>query len=187
MLSRSKYDMSFKYFLDMTPEEAVINPSSLTKFRKLRLKDMNLLDLLINKTVEIAIEKEIIKSKPLIVDSTHTKARYNQKSAREVLIEQSKLLRKTIYQVNEDMKLKFPKKVNSGLLEDTLDYCQDLVEVIEAEDNLSRYPKVKEKLNLLKETIEYDLEHTKLSKDEDAKIGHKTEDTSFSAIKFILP
>ena len=39
--------MSFKYFLDMAPEDEVINPSSLTKFRKLRLKDMNLLDMLI--------------------------------------------------------------------------------------------------------------------------------------------
>ena len=34
-------------FLDMAPEDEVINPSSLTKFRKLRLKDMNLLDMLI--------------------------------------------------------------------------------------------------------------------------------------------
>ena len=31
----------------MAPEDEVINPSSLTKFRKLRLKDMNLLDMLI--------------------------------------------------------------------------------------------------------------------------------------------
>ena len=42
IVERSKYGMSFKYFLDMTPEEDVINPSSLTKFRKLRLKDINL-------------------------------------------------------------------------------------------------------------------------------------------------
>jgi hypothetical protein len=33
----------------MYPEEEVINPSSLTKFRKLRLKDTDLLNLLINK------------------------------------------------------------------------------------------------------------------------------------------
>lgn len=36
VVERSGYDMSFKYFLDMAPEETVINPSSLTKFRKLR-------------------------------------------------------------------------------------------------------------------------------------------------------
>ena len=46
VVERSRYDMSFKYFLDMTPEEEVIEPSSLTKFRKLRLKDVNLLDML---------------------------------------------------------------------------------------------------------------------------------------------
>lgn len=58
--------MSFKYFLEMTPEEATINPSSLTKFRKLRLKDADLLNLLIRKTVAIAIEKGIVNSKSII-------------------------------------------------------------------------------------------------------------------------
>lgn len=80
VVERSKYDMSFKYFLDMAPEEKVINPSLLTKFRKLRLKDINLLDLLISKTVQIALEKGIIKSKSIIVDAAHTKSRYNQKT-----------------------------------------------------------------------------------------------------------
>ncbi len=45
LVERSKYDMSFKYFLGMAPEDSVIDPSSLTKFRKLRLKDMDLLDM----------------------------------------------------------------------------------------------------------------------------------------------
>ena len=53
----------------MAPEDAVIDPSSLTKFRKLRLQDVSLLDMLIGKTVEIALEKEIIKSKSIIVDA----------------------------------------------------------------------------------------------------------------------
>ena len=41
VVERSGYDMSFKYFLDMNPEDDVINASSLTKFRKLRLKDIS--------------------------------------------------------------------------------------------------------------------------------------------------
>ena len=92
----------------------VIDPSSLTKFRKLRLKDINLLDMLINKTVEIAIEKEIIKSKSIIVDATHTKARYNQKSPKEILMDRSKKLRKAIYEIDENMKNKFPSKTYNG-------------------------------------------------------------------------
>ena len=47
VVERSRYDLSFKYFLSMAPEDPVIEPSSLTKFRKLRLKDITLLDLLL--------------------------------------------------------------------------------------------------------------------------------------------
>ena len=135
IVERSRYDMSFKYFLHMAPEEPVIEPSSLTKFRKLRLKDINLLDMLINKTVEIAIEKEIIKSKSIIVDATHTKARYNQKSPKEILMDRSKKLRKAVYQIDETMKNKFPAKNTTDVLEDEIDYCQKLIDVIEKEDN----------------------------------------------------
>ena len=71
VVAHSRYDMSYKYFLGMMPEEDVIHSSTLTKFRKLRLKDVELLDMLIGKTVEIAIEKGIIKSNTIIVDATH--------------------------------------------------------------------------------------------------------------------
>lgn len=43
----------------MALEEDVINPSSLTKFSKLRLKDTDLLNLLIVKTASIDIELQI--------------------------------------------------------------------------------------------------------------------------------
>jgi transposase len=183
IVERSKYDMSFKYFLDMSPEEEVINPSTLTKFRKLRLNDINLLDLLINKTVEIAIEKEIIKSKSIIVDATHTKARYNQKSPKEILMEESKLLRKTIYQIDESMKSKFPSKTKTDVLEDEVKYCQKLMDVIEKEEVIREYPKVKEKINRLKETLEDFDEHLQLSNDPDARVGHKSADSSFFGYK----
>ena len=184
VVERSKYDMSFKYFLDMTPEEGVIDASSLTKFRRLRLKDSNLLDLLINKTVEIALEQGVIKSKSIIVDSTHTKARYNQKSPRENLVEHSKRLRKAVYAIDEKMREHFPPKVNNGLLEDELEYCQKLIKVIENTANISSYPAVTEKLNMLKELVDDDLEQLALlSKDADAKVGHKTADTSFFGYK----
>ena len=183
VVERSRYDMSFKYFLDMAPEEEVINSSSLTKFRKLRLKDMNLLDVLIGKTVEVAIEKGIIKSKAIIVDSTHTKARYNQKSPREILVEQATKLRKSVYEVDETLKKQFPSKVNNGILEDEIEYCKKLIDVIDSNEIVSQYPKIREKTNLLKELIKDDIEMLGLNMDNDAKIGHKTADTSFFGYK----
>jgi len=167
----------------MAPEDEVINPSSLTKFRKLRLKDMNLLDMLIAKTVQLALEKGIIKSKSIIVDATHTKSRYNQKTPRQVLQEQSKNLRRSIYEIDETMKEKFPDKNTEDSLEKELKYCKQLIDVVKGNEEICSYPKVQEKLNLLEESVTDDMEHLETSKDEDAKTGHKTADTSFFGYK----
>lgn len=184
LVERSRYDMSFKYFLGLRPEDDVIHPSSLTKFRKLRLKDENFLDLLLKKSVHIAIEQGVIKSKTVIVDATHTKARYNQKTAYEMLLEQAKLLRKTVYRADSpDRKASFPKKVESGMVEDALEYCNELLSVISSDETLSEIPAVKEKMNILRETVDDHAEHLAASKDTDARIGHKTADTSFFGYK----
>ena len=167
----------------MAPEDEVINPSSLTKFRKLRLKDMNLLDMLIAKTVQIALDKGIIRSKSIIVDATHTKSRYNQKTPRQALQDQSKKLRCTIYEIDETMKDKFPNKNTEDSLEKELEYCKQLISVIKGNEELCSYPKVQEKLNLLEESVSDDMEYLETSKDGDAKIGHKTADTSFFGYK----
>jgi transposase len=183
VVERSRYDMSFKYFLEMSPEEEVIDPSSLTKFRKLRLKDADLLNLLISKTVTIAMEKGIIRSRSIIVDATHSLSRSNPYSALEVLREHSKLLRKAVYIIDEDMKDHMPEKDDSNDLERELAYCRELEKHIESDQTLSLIPAVKEKLNLLKETIEDTQEHYTLSKDKDARTGHKSTDSSFFGYK----
>lgn len=183
IVERSKYDMSFKYFLGMAPEESVIEPSSLTKFRRLRLKDINLLDMLINKTVEIALEKGIIKSKSIIVDATHTSSRYNQKSPREILQERSKKLRKSVYEIDENIKNILPVKNTIDDLEAEIKYCQELVEVIEKNEVIASYPKVREKLNILNESLDDDIYHLQASTDADARIGHKSADSSFFGYK----
>jgi transposase len=183
LVERSRYDMSFKYFLQMAPEESVIDPSSLTKFRKLRLKDLNFLDLLIGKTVELAIAQGILKSNAIIVDATHTKARYNQKSPREILQDRSRKLRKAIYAIDESLKAKLPAKNAVDTLEAEIDYCQKLIEVTETKLGIAQLPKITEPLNLLKETVEDDVEQLRISEDQDARVGHKSADSSFFGYK----
>lgn len=183
VVERSRYDMSFKYFLDMAPEDEVINSSSLTKFRKLRLKDTDLLNLLISKTVTIAIEKGIVRSRSIIVDATHSLSRSNPHSALEVLRERSKLLRKAVYTIDEDMKGQMPAKNESGDLNEELAYCTNLKQCIESDQTLSQIPAVREKLNLLAETLEDTRERYTLSTDMDAKVGHKSADSSFFGYK----
>lgn len=183
VVERSRFDMSFKYFLELSPEEDVINPSSLTKFRKLRLKDTDLLNLLIGKTVSIAIEKGIIKSKSIIVDATHSLSRSNPLSPLEVLRERARQLRKAVYSTDESWKGRMPKKNEDNDLGHELFYCDELEKAIGSDEILRSLPKVKEKLNLLKETIEDTQDHYTLSKDPDARTGHKTQDSSFFGFK----
>ena len=176
VVDRSRYDMSFKYFLGMAPEEDVINPSSLCKFRKLRLKDMDLMNLLIKKTVDIAIEKGIIKSRTIIVDATHTASRSNPYSPLEILRLRSRQLRKAIYDADEEMKATLPKKNEDEDLVHELDYTRELLDIVSDHSCIAEVPAVKQRLNLLKETLTDIEDHYTTSKDEDARIGHKSED-----------
>lgn len=183
LVERSKFDLSYKFFLDMTPEEAVIDPSSLTKFRKLRLEDSHLLDLLIEKTMAIAIDLGLIETGTIIVDATHTQSRYNLKKPQEILQDQSRKLRKNIYSVNESMKEQFPKKNTKDDLEAELNYCKELIAAIERVPGLSANPKIGESLRLLEETMADDIEQLRCSTDPDARTGHKSADTSFFGYK----
>lgn len=167
----------------MIPEENVIDSSSLTKFRRLRLQDMNLLDLLIGKTVEIALEKGLITSKTIIVDATHTKARYNQKSPKKFLQEKSKNLRKAVYQLDENMKGRFPIKPTLNEVSEELNYCRQVVQVVETQSKVAQLPAVKEKLNVLKEVIDDYNVQLSYSTDPDARVGHKSADSSFFGFK----
>ena len=184
VVEHSRYDMSIKYFLDMAPEEDVIEPSSLTKFRKLRLKDSELLDKLIFKTVALSIEKGIIKSEnSIIVDSTHTTSKYIQKSPIEILRELTKQLRKSIYAIDESIKNDLPKKNTENSIEKEIEYCKNLISFINTKEQIKILPAVSEKLNILNEAIEDNMEHLKISKDKDAKVGHKTANSSFFGYK----
>ena len=186
--------MLFKYFLDYSPEEInLIDPSLLTVFRRERLSNKeneeetstNLMDKLISKTVEIALEEGIIEVKNKIIqDSTHTNAMYQHISPREELIKQAKELRKSIYKIDETMHNKMPKKrENTGLLEEQIEYTKELLDLIRGDARFTTVPAINEKINMLEETMndtEYEIEY---SKDKNAKVGHKTTDTSFFGYK----
>lgn len=186
LVARTKTDMLFKYFLNYEPEELTfINPSSLSKFRRLHLVDTNLIDELLKRTVELAMEEGIIEKKVrLIMDSTHTNAMFQSISPREELIKRAKEVRKAIYVVDEKMKAKMPKKKEaSGLLEDEIEYCKELLALIEADDVLKGAINVQERKNYLAECLEDIDSEMEYAKDQDARVGHKTADTSFFGYK----
>ena len=183
VVEHSRYDLSYKYFLGMMPEDDVINPSSLCKFRRMRLKDVDLLDMLISKTVGIAIEKGIIKSGTIIVDATHTASRSNPYAPVDILKQRSKLLRKAVYTIDEDRKGELPQQNEDDDLEHELEYVDRLLGHLSSDPLISEIPAVKEKMNLLSETVDDIRDHYNTSKDRDARVGHKSTEDAFFGYK----
>ena len=100
-----------------------------------------------------------------------------------MLQERSKKLRKSVYEIDENIKNTLPAKNTIDNLDAEIKYCQDLVKAIEKNDVIAAYPKVMEKLNMLNETLEDDIHHIQACADADARIGHKSVDTSFFGYK----
>lgn len=92
-------------------------------------------------------------------------------------------MRKSVYNVDESKRDKMPAKINTGVLEDHIDYCNKLVTVIKNDETLISIPNVVEQVNLLEEMVSDNTAELKLSYDHDAKVGHKTYDTHFFGYK----
>lgn len=183
LVERSHYDLSYKFFLGLAPEDDVIHPSLLTKFRRQRLKDDDLLDKLLAKTIAIAQEHGLLKGKSIIVDSVHTASRYNRKTPVQYLMEKSKALRKAIYELQPALKGGLPEKPLEEDFEIQQAYSKELVSYLQSREEIEKLPAVREKVNLLSEILE-DMDASQpISDDTDAKIGHKTADSSFYGYK----
>ena len=138
------------------------------------------------KSVKIAFDNGIHLSNTMIVDSTHTEARYGKKSAREYLLEVCKNLRKKVYAADESYVEKMPKKPDNhqiGIYEEVVKYCQEVLDLVNSDAKLKMYKNISENINLLQETIDDVNEELTISKDPDARVGHKTSDTEYFGYK----
>lgn len=109
---------------------------------------------------------------------------YQHISPREALIKQAKNVRKIIYKIDDSMKDKMPKKREATeLLEDQIEYTKELLQLIESKAKIAKHPMMEEGLSYLKEILEDTETELEYSRDQDAKVGHKTSDTSFFGYK----
>lgn len=186
LVERSRTDLSIKRFLGYMPEDEVINPSTLTVFRRERLKDVDLLEKLLAKTVGIAKEKGVLRSKTIIVDGTHTSSLFctmgpNQALTKRLaeLVGKASKFRPEIKDVIDDRPLPADTR-------EALDKCRSIIDVIE--DNFSDLEStlpelLSSQINNLRETMDDIIDHYYVSEDRDARVGHKTDTDSFNGYK----
>ncbi len=169
VVERAKTDMAYKYFLDLNPEDEVPSYSLLSIFRHTKIKDEEILEEMLRETVRQAIERGIIKSNSIIVDSTHTNSKTKRKSPTQILREASKNLRKEIYKTEPEWKTEFPTKPEE------IKYTQKLVKVIEEKITEQTDKKIKKKYEKVQEMLKDEkIRNIQSGVDEDAKSGYKS-------------
>lgn len=83
LISRAQTDMAYKYFLGLSPEDKIIDPSLLRKFRKTRITE-DILEDMLKETIQQAIQKGLVKSGRIIVDATHTEVAQNYRCSKRL-------------------------------------------------------------------------------------------------------
>ena len=184
LISNAQTDMAYKFFLDLEPEAKMIDPSLLTKFRKTRITE-DILEEMLKETIQQALDKGLIKSGTIIVDSTHTNASVRAKSPTQILRDLSKQLRKEIYKNAYELSEKFPEKpsMEAGLDEE-IAYTWELLQALEEGIASCGNQKIQEISEKIKELLEDEQIRDIRSKDDrDARFGHKTATSTFYGYK----
>lgn len=94
----------------MNPEDELPDPSLLTKFRKLRLREF-LLDDILTEIVRQCVENGVIKSGNISIDTTHTEANTVKKVPERIM----KLLAKRIFTALEKDLGTIPAEINTNI------------------------------------------------------------------------
>lgn len=184
VIQTAEVNMAYKYFLDLDPEDSLVAPSLLTRFRKERLKGDNLEEML-KETVNQAVEKGIIKSRSILVDSTHSKSSTKHETPTQILRRFTKELRKELYNSQPKLAELFPEKPEiTADLNEEIAYSRELLEQVMNGVNELGTSKSKKLLNRISELLNSDkIKEIQSAVDEDAKLGHKSETNSFFGYK----
>lgn len=186
VIKRAETDMAYKYFLDLNPEDKLINYSLLSVFRTTKIKDETILEEMLKETVRQAIEKGVIKSNSIIVDATHTQSKSVKRTPTQVLRELTKNLRKQIYLTNPEIKESFPEKPQEDeTLDKEIEYTKKLLKVVKSKiDKETENKKILKSVNNIEELLNSDkIKEIQSIADTDAKQGYKSENNSFFGYK----
>lgn len=186
LVKHVRTDLSFKYFLGMVPEEMPIDSSLLSVFRRQRIGDSDLMDLLIAKTVTIALAKGIIKKRTdVIMDATHTVSKYAPHHPNEALKKLTKRIRMLLYNTDESLAGKLAKDHDIKEVAEELAYCRSLLKVVdEGYEGLKQLEYFGMAYNDLEEAVgDVESRFTVSKTEKDAKMGSKGKGKDFFGFK----
>lgn len=190
VIEESSYNLAYLYFLGLNPEDTLPDPSLLAKFRTQRLDNVTL-DAIIMEIVRQCIEKGIIKSDGVSIDTTHIEANCTKKVPERVMKHLAKKIFKAIEVDNGDI----PEEINT----DIPDYTQ-IEDHKEAKETMKRFveetisaaesyagEETKEAIEEAKEILSDEKfmqqKGVRSLSDKDARVGNKSKTDQFFGYK----
>jgi IS5 family transposase len=190
VIQETQVNLAYKWFVGLNPEDDLPDSSQLSRFRNHRLGAAHI-DEVLKAVVRQCIDKGLIKSKTLLMDSTHTLADAAKEKPLQVLQNAAKRLFRAVVKKHPKLEKRLPKQPT--LPEDRaeaeksmLHYLAELGETVESllpdhEGALS------EKIKIAKQIVEDErflaLKGVLSAIDPDARFGWKSSTKSFFGYK----
>lgn len=190
VIQEAQVNLAYKWFLGLNPEDTVPDASQLSRFRNHRL-GAGAVDEVLKAIVRQCIEKGLVKSKTIIMDSTHTLASSQKQKPLEVLRDAAKRLFRVVVKKHPEIKKKLPrlpelKKDQEDAEKVMLHYLAKLGETVEIllPDHKGS---ISEKIQIAKDIVEDErlLANKGIMSaiDPDARFGWKSNTKSFFGYK----
>ncbi|WP_452233308.1 transposase, partial [Laceyella putida] len=95
VITDCQVNLAYKWFLGLNPEDPLPDPSQLSRFRRNRLGVAGV-ERVLDHIVQQCVKQGLIRSKSVIVDSTHTIANASKQKPKDVLITATTRLRRVV-------------------------------------------------------------------------------------------
>lgn len=194
IIEEASLNLAYMWFLGINPEDDLPEPSLLAKFRRQRLKEITVDDI-IKEVVRQCVEKGIIKGIGISIDSTHTEANTGKLVPERIM----KHLAKKILKNLEEEKGAIPDEIDKNIpdykqIEDPQkaketmkNYLEKLIEDTGATVEPSETPKAQKEIERAKAILNdpkfIQQKGIRSLVDMDARVGYKTKTDSFFGYK----
>ena len=192
VIEEASFNLTHLYFLDINPEDSLPERSLLSKFRKLKLGEQ-MLDEIIIEIVTQCVKKGILNDISVSIDSTHVEANTIKKTPERLM---KHLARNIIQTYKEETKEELESLPEVPAYKEISDhkqakqvmknYLETVIETVE-KNATTHTPETKQMIEKAKEILDEPkfMNQTGIRSliDEDARVGRKSKTTNFFGYK----
>lgn len=194
VMEEARLNLAYMWFLGVNPEDDLPDASLLAKFRRHRLKETSVDDI-IQEVVRQCVANGIINGTGLSIDATHTNANTIKKVPERIMKHLARRIIKAIEEENGEIPSELVGEVpNYKHIEDHNEakqmmktYVEDLIRKAENHVNLSLLPNSQKAVSEAKEIVQdpkfIAQKGIRSLVDKDARVGYKSQTDSFYGYK----